>query len=115
MADFQDLSEAIRICKDALDLLKSTVGLLPKGEAKQKVQRKIQDADEALRKSDIALAKELGYRLCQCTFPPQIMLSKGRHEVHGFELFKCPSCGKQDPSEHKIKQYDRVKDHNEGW
>lgn len=87
---------------------------MPKGAAKDEAEQKLKAADEALRRSDAKLAKDLGYKLCQCTFPPQIMLSKGHHDVHGVEMFQCPQCGKQDPSEHKLRQYDRLKAHNEG-
>lgn len=114
MADLQDISEYIRISKDAMELMKSAVGLLPKGAEKDEAEQKLRAADEALQRSDARLAQDLGYKLCQCRFPPQIMLSQGYHETHNVEIYKCPGCGKQDPSEHKIGQLDRVKAHNEG-
>ena len=88
MADFQDLSDYIRLSKDALDLVKSAAGLLPKGAAKNEAEQKLKAADEVLRRTDAKLAKDLGYKLCQCTFPPQIMLWK--QESH---MLECPACG----------------------
>jgi hypothetical protein len=90
MADFHDISEYIRASKDALDLVKAAVGFLPKGREKEEAESKIKDAEEALRRSDVQLAKKLGMHLCQCTFPPQIMLWKEQER-----WFACPNsaCG----------------------
>ena len=74
----------------------------------------IEKAEKALRASEAELAKALGYKLCQCTFPPQIMLSKGHHAEQGMEIFKCEKCGKQEPSEHMIAQHAKVSAHNQG-
>ena len=114
MTDLQDVSDIFRIIKDALGFMKTAVGFLPKGENRDEAERQIQAAEEALRRADVRLAKDLDYKLCQCTFPPQIMLSTGRHPVHDEEIFECPRCKKQEPSEHRFQQLDRLKAHNEG-
>lgn len=71
------------------------------------VDRKIEEAEKALSDSDSLLAKALGYHLCQCTMPPQIMLLAGRHPSRGDKIFKCPRCGDQEPSQHYFDGLDR--------
>ena len=97
--DLSSVNEFVSTSKGAIDLLKAAVGLLPKGPDADEVQRKVDKADSELQLGRAQLAKALGYHLCQCAFPPQIMLSVGRHPQFGKEIFKCPSCGKQEPSE----------------
>ncbi len=95
--------------KELLDILKTLGGLLPKGQKHDELQRRLVDADKALRASEVQLAKALGYHLCQCTFPPQIMLSKGYHPVHGRdELFVCPTCNRQEPPPLYFQQMDEA-------
>ena len=92
---FQDIAEYIRVSKDGLDLLKSAWNLLPKGEKRDEAERKIQAADEALKRTDAALALKLGFQLCQCTYPPQIMLWREQQKGHF-----CPrkECGRNTAS-----------------
>ena len=111
--EFHDISEYIRTGKDALALLKSAYSLLPKGPEREEVEKKIETAERILKENNAKLAKDLGYRLCQCDFPPEIMLSNGRHPVHDHEIFQCPECKKQDPSEKYFEQMDLVDAHNE--
>jgi hypothetical protein len=72
--DYHDLNEWVVLSKSALDLFKSAVPLLPKGRQKDELEEKIKQAANLLARSDAKLARELGYHLCECTFPPQIML-----------------------------------------
>lgn len=73
---FQDLTEYIRLSKDGLDLV---------------------------RAADAALAQKLSYQLCQCTFPPQIML----WHVSTKETV-CPQC------QRKIRSFNRPLDYDRG-
>ena len=111
--DFHQVSEYIRASKDVLDILKTLGGLLPKGEKADAAKERLDQAEKALRASEAELAKALGYNLCQCTFPPQIMLSKGRHATHDQEIFECPRCSKQEPSARHFEALDRLKAQNE--
>jgi hypothetical protein len=66
------------------------VGLLPvrkRAEAEQKIAA----AEDALKRADVALAQKLGFQLCRCTYPPQIMLWHEQEKVT-----KCPrkECGR---------------------
>jgi hypothetical protein len=98
----------IRASKDVLDLFKSLAGLMPKGAHAEQTQQRVAEAERALKAAEAQLAKTLGYNLCQCTFPPQIMLSKGRHPTQDREVFKCGECGKQEPSEAHLNQLDEA-------
>jgi hypothetical protein len=68
---------------------------LPQGPKADAAQRQIEKAEVALKSSEAELAQTLGYRLCQCTWPPQIMLWREQEK-----LYRCqnPQCGKvSDP------------------
>jgi hypothetical protein len=91
MDAFQDIAQYIHSAKDIIDLLKAAGGLLPKSEKRTEVEQKIAAAEDALKRADAALAQKLGFRLCQCTYPPQIMLWREREKIT-----KCPNpeCGR---------------------
>ena len=93
--------------------MKATVDLMPVSTERNSAEEKLDEAAENLAFAEAELAKALGYKLCQCTFPPQIMLSKGRHE-RGDEVFRCNKCGKQEPSEQHFALQERVDAHNQG-
>jgi hypothetical protein len=95
---FQDLAQYVHFSKETLDLLRAAGGLLPKSEKRAEAEQKIAAAEDALKRADAALAQKLGFQLCRCTYPPQIMLWHEREKV-----MKCPNpdCGRtiQDVSE----------------
>ena len=78
--------------KTVIDTLKGIRDLLPKGETSHKIGQQIGEAERALELSRAELAKGLGYHLCKCTFPPQIMLWKETEKTN-----VCPACGKKYP------------------
>lgn len=90
MVDLSGLESGIRSFKGALDIARTLRDLLPAGEQREDAERKIDEATAALAASEAQMAKALGYKLCQCTFPPQIMLWKQAAGV-----FQCPNdeCG----------------------
>lgn len=77
-AGFDLLRQGIGFAKDAKDLL-------PSGEKKASAEKSLEEAEKASRLAEVQLAKAMGYELCQCTFPPQIMLRVG-------DDIQCPSC-----------------------
>jgi hypothetical protein len=103
-----DVSAYIAAAKNVLDILKTMAGLLPKGPESDGTKQRLIEAEKALKASEVQLAKTLGYHLCQCTFPPQIMLSTGRHPTHDEEIFKCGNCAKQEPSEAHFRSRDEA-------
>jgi hypothetical protein len=104
MIDPVEATTYLTATKSALDILKTALGLLPKGENKEALAKKIEEAEEALKRSDAKLAKELGYKLCQCTFPPQIMLWQEPRQAH-----VCPKCG------HTLTSYIEVLSNLDSW
>jgi hypothetical protein len=80
--------------KLCLDLVKSTVSMIPKGQERQKIDKSLAQAEDALGRADVSLAQQLGYHLCQCTFPPQIMRWRENEKS-----FRCPreECGRRLP------------------
>jgi hypothetical protein len=73
------------LAKQALDVMKAAKELIPV-DRRPEMDRAIEQADQQLRRSDAALAQALGYPLCRCTFPPQVMLANGR------DGYYCPGC-----------------------
>lgn len=90
--DGQAVGEWLRSAKVALDIVRGARALLPQGPKRDELDASIRSAEEALSRSDAALAKQLGYQLCQCSFPPHIMLWRQATGVYA-----CPNeaCGRQ--------------------
>ena len=42
-----------------------------------------------MKRSDAALAQKLGYNLCQCQFPPSIMLWRERQSAYVCQNAEC--------------------------
>jgi hypothetical protein len=99
--DLDALKNGIGLATDVLKLFKGLRDWLPKGKERDQIESKVADAEKqfALAESQIALG--LGYRLCQCTFPPQKMLkapgSGDRNEV------LCQKCGAHFPPRNRRK------------
>jgi hypothetical protein len=89
--DFQAINLSINLFHEALESLKALKDLFPKGSKREQIESKLGEAEKKVALSEAQLALLLGFKLCKCTFPPQIMLSCGR--VHGTEDFACPQCG----------------------
>lgn len=87
--DLNDVSEYLKASKDVLDILKTLGGLLPTGPNADAAQQRLEQAENALRASEAQLAKALGYQLCQCTFPPQIMLWREDRDAHVCPRSEC--------------------------
>jgi hypothetical protein len=86
-----NLDTFLRLSKDALDLLKSALPFLPRGKQRDDAETKLKAAEKSLAESKAELAQKLGYKLCQCTFPPQIMLWQ---ESQKAEVCPNPNCGR---------------------
>jgi hypothetical protein len=88
--DMSDLKLYVDTAKTLLDLFKSARQSLPDTPQRKEIDEKIKAAEDIMKRSDAKLARALGYSLCQCTFPPQIMLWKEATKSRD-----CPSCGRQ--------------------
>jgi hypothetical protein len=82
------LAQWLQDAKLGFGLLQSAAGLLPKGPNRSAAEAKLAEAAAALEQSEANVAKALGYSLCKCTFPPQIMLWI---EAEGADV--CGTCG----------------------
>ena len=93
----KDVSAWVTAAKGALDLMRSGWQLLPRGDKKDELEINVKKAEEALQISSVTLAKSLDYKLCKCTFPPQIMLWNKEKRTN-----ICSLCGNEDPPQPNI-------------
>lgn len=100
LGEIKDGLEALKIgfqlFKEALGWAKKAKDTLPDGDQKSSLGESIEQAERAGQLAEAQIAKALGYHLCQCTFPPRIMLSIG-YDQHQQEQFRCPQCNKTIP------------------
>jgi hypothetical protein len=85
------ISEYIKASSEAFVLLKTLYPLLPT-QNRDEVEAKIYAAEEAFQKANVVLASAWNYKLCRCTFPPQIMLWNKTERTS-----TCPRCGDKNP------------------
>jgi hypothetical protein len=88
------LKSGLGLLTDVLKAVKGLRDLLPKGKERDQIESKVADAEKQFALAESKIASSLGYQLCQCTFPPQIMLKKGSGD--GNEV-TCPKCGAYFP------------------
>ncbi len=77
---------ALGLTKSALDVVGKVKELLPDSPEKEAAAKSLEQAEKAILIAEVSAAKELGYLLCQCTWPPQIALRK----PDGSQ--RCPAC-----------------------
>lgn len=90
--------------KNALDIIKGIRSELPQTAQADMLGDKIEEAESAFTKTEATLAKALGYHLCQCTWPPQIMLWKEADKAYA-----CPNqeCGRRISVARQVRQVRR--------
>jgi len=91
MFDLKIFSDGVSLLGSVVSTVKSVIDILPKKEKKDALQ-KLHEVEEKLQIAEAQTAKGLGYELCKCTWPPQIMLHAGESEYG--EKFRCPACGR---------------------
>ena len=61
------------------------------------VETALASAEIATSVAEAQVAQALGYELCKCEFPPQIMLTVGyidnNHAKKHGAVYECPKCG----------------------
>jgi len=92
----ESVKVGISLLAESIGLIKKTQELLPESQDKDAISKSLAEAEKASKLAESQIAQALGYKLCQCTFPPQIMLSQGYKELehHHEEEFVCPRCNK---------------------
>lgn len=83
--------------RSALELFKGAADALPDTARKAAIAGSLERAEREIRLGETQIALALGYHLCRCTFPPQIMVSVG-HATGGHSVFQCPKCKTQEPA-----------------
>jgi hypothetical protein len=93
MIDPVHAAEWVAAGRAVLELMRSASALLPKGRDRDVIGRRLDEADVAPELSNTRLARDLGYPLCRCAFPPKPMLWD-----NGRGAFTCrdPGCGRID-------------------
>jgi hypothetical protein len=106
-------TEGLTAIKSAVDSLKAVKEQLPVGESKTAITQKIEEAEHAITLANAEMGQALGYQLCQCTWPPQVMRSLNYSEETQTEQVKCPNCEKvlsmhrdSKPSAAVVKAFD---------
>lgn len=94
-----DWMSYLTAAKTALDIIKGVRSQLPKGPEADKAQEQIEKAEVAISTSEAELAKSLGFKLCKCSFPPQIMLWSAAERTN-----ICPACGDKNPPPPETRQ-----------
>ena len=86
----------ISLLSETIGLIKKTQEALPESEDKKAIEKSLNEAVKATNIAEAQIAQALGYNLCKCTFPPQVMLSIGYKETNysHIEEFICPVCKK---------------------
>jgi hypothetical protein len=76
--------------KNAIEVVRGVKDLLPKAQ-QEVVTQSLEEADRQAQLAEVEIAKTLGCRLCQCTFPPQIMLRTPKLS-RAAVVVECPRC-----------------------
>jgi hypothetical protein len=92
----ENVKVGLSLFSEAIGLAKKVKDVLPESQDKEAISKGLDEADKAAKLAEAQVAHALGYELCKCTFPPQIMLSQGYKELsHNHEEeFICPKCQK---------------------
>jgi hypothetical protein len=88
--DYIDIKGWVDAATAAVSLLTTAKNALPQGKQREDVEAKLREAEGLMKRADAKLAKELGLRLCDCEFPPNIMLWREAEKAH-----VCPRCGRR--------------------
>jgi len=83
----EEISLLLGAAKSLLGIAKDAKDLIPDSNDKDGIEKAISTAERELAIAEAATAKSLGYAICQCSWPPKIMLFKGNH------VFQCDQCG----------------------
>jgi len=86
---------AVQLARDAVSLFKTLLkDTVPNSTQKEIVEKKFQEAERNFQIAEAEAAQNLGYSICRCTWPPQIMLDTSKEEKEA--IFVCPKCKKTE-------------------
>ena len=87
-------TKGLTTLKEAIALVHSANDQLPAGESQKAIQQKIEEAERAIQLGHATMGQSLGFQLCHCTWPPQVMASSKYSKETKVEEFTCTNCGK---------------------
>ena len=87
-------TKGLTTLKEAIGLVHSANDQLPKDEKQKSIQQKVEEAERLIQAGHAAVGQSLGFQLCHCSWPPQVMASSEYSEETQVEQFTCPNCGK---------------------
>jgi len=93
--DPNSLRDAMTTTASVIALLKQLVDAWPKSNKADitRAKKQLEQAERQFKIAESSAAKGLGYELCPCTWPTQIMTSPD-----GGEHWECPHCGRESLS-----------------
>ena len=77
----------------ALEILRGAIGLAPRPPLDVHEARRRAKAELCADLLNARLARDLGYRLCRCAFPPRPMLWNA---ASGAFVCETPGCGREE-------------------
>lgn len=92
---FRAMIEALR---GMLALSKEVKDAIPEGTPqKEAFEQAVKEFNASAEQFKVQLAKEWGYPLCQCSFPPTIMLRTFYEQPpNACDHYACPACGLEE-------------------
>jgi hypothetical protein len=79
--------------KEAISSLRPLKDLFPIGKDKARIEKALEEAEQQGKFAELRIAQALGFQLCRCTSPPQVMLGIDyRRTERSQESFQCPNC-----------------------
>jgi len=78
------LHTGVQLVKDAQSIYREWKAA--KGGAPEELEQKLEQAEQQLKLAEVAVARDLGYRICKRHWPPGIML-----EEQGSQ-WRCSDC-----------------------
>ena len=109
MSAFGEIAAAFQTIRAVIALLREAKDVLPDGPNRTSLEQTLEQADKNSKLAEAQIAQALGHRLCQCTFPPQIMLKTGSSRAHG-DHFQCPNGHTWPPPDTGLLDF--VEDYN---
>jgi hypothetical protein len=82
----------IELLLAVIPALKGIIDKLPNSSEKTIAAQNLEHAEQQFRIAEAKAAKGLGYPLCRCTFPPQVMLLTEQAGEH----YRCPKCNREE-------------------
>jgi hypothetical protein len=100
--DLASITEMFGLFRSALGAVRDVKDLLPAHQQKP-IEETLKKAELVASTAEAKLAVELGYQLCRCTWPPQVMVRTNAGRMLGSgksayrnETWQCAACEKTD-------------------